>query len=64
MKKTTLAAFFYTVLFLISSPVRSQTDVLTQHNDINRTGWNPTELILNQSNVTPSNFLDFYTENR
>jgi hypothetical protein len=56
MKKTTLAAFFYTVLFLISSPARSQTDVLTQHNDVNRTGWNPTELILNQSNVTPSNF--------
>ena len=56
MKKITLAAFFYAVLFLISSPVRSQTNVLTQHNDNNRTGWNPTELILNQSNVTPSNF--------
>ena len=56
MKKITLAAFFYAVLLLISSPASSQTDVLTQHNDNNRTGWNPTEVILNQSNVTPSNF--------
>ncbi len=36
--------------------VRSQTDVLTQHNDLSRTGWNSTETILNTTNVTPTNF--------
>ena len=40
--------------FVLSS--HAQTDVLMQHNDLNRTGWNPNETILNTSNVTPTNF--------
>ena len=34
----------------------AQADVLMQHNDLNRTGWYQYETILNQSNVTPTNF--------
>jgi len=34
----------------------SQTNVLTQHNDNLRTGWNSTETILNTSNVNSSSF--------
>ena len=41
---------------LIVSIVNAQSDVLQQHNDLNRTGWNPHETILNTSNVTPTNF--------
>jgi hypothetical protein len=33
-----------------------QVDVLTQHNDINRTGWNNNETSLNTSNVGPATF--------
>jgi F5/8 type C domain/Secretion system C-terminal sorting domain/Fibronectin type III domain len=48
--------FLPVAFLLIATLCRSQTDVLTQHNDYNRTGWNPTETILNTSNVTPTNF--------
>ena len=30
--------------------------VLTQHNDLNRTGWNNKETVLNHTNVTPGKF--------
>ncbi|MDP4212563.1 MAG: discoidin domain-containing protein [Bacteroidota bacterium] len=56
MKKFTRYASLCLCFFLHIGPGYSQTDVLTQHNDLNRTGWNPTETILNQSNVTPTNF--------
>ena len=56
MKMFTLKLNFVIVclFFVLSSP--AQTDVLMQHNDLNRTGWNPNETILNTSNVTPTNF--------
>ena len=41
----------------------AQSDVLMQHNDLNRTGWNPNETILNTSNVTPTNFGLLYSHN-
>jgi hypothetical protein len=45
------------ILFLLfASGGFAQIDVLMQHNDLNRTGWNPNETILNTSNVTPTNF--------
>ncbi len=55
MKKFTLEALFFTGLFLFSARSQGQ-DVLTQRNDLNRTGWNPNETILTQSNVTPTSF--------
>jgi F5/8 type C domain/Secretion system C-terminal sorting domain/Fibronectin type III domain len=42
-------------LFLTSLS-QAQTDVLTQHNDMARTGWNQTESQLTVANVTPTTF--------
>ena len=52
----TLKIYLSACLILMVAFGHSQTDVLTQHNDVNRTGWNPNETILNTSNVTPTNF--------
>ena len=56
MKTITLKLNLVLGLVLIFLSSHSQTDVLMQHNDLNRTGWNPNETILNTSNVTPTNF--------
>ena len=51
--------FQITLLFCLlfaETTVFGQTDVLTQHNDFGRTGWNQTESQLNVSNVTPAGF--------
>src|SRR5436305_14952776 len=49
-----LLSFFSAVAF-------SQKSVLTQHNDINRTGWYDDETILNKNNVQPSVFGKIFT---
>src|SRR5882672_1808464 len=41
--------------------VSAQTSVLTQHNDLNRTGWNNQEIILHTKNVKPGAFGKLFT---
>jgi hypothetical protein len=48
-----LSTFFCLVQF---SQIHAQSDVLTQHNDAARTGWNQTEKLLNVSNVNQASF--------
>src|SRR5450755_2070360 len=56
MKKFLQKAFLVLGFWFIGGRLQAQTDVLTQHNDLNRSGWNSHETILNQSNVTPTSF--------
>src|SRR5258708_4989599 len=44
------------IVFGISFQVSAQTGVLTQHNDVNRTGWYDHETILNTGNVKRGSF--------
>lgn len=63
MGKCTLRFYLSVWILLVTITSRAQTDVLTQHNDLGRTGWNPSETILNTSNVTPTNFGILYKHN-
>lgn len=52
------AAFSF--FFFFSGPVIAQTNVVTQHNNLNRTGWNNTETVLNTKNVKSGSFGKLY----
>src|SRR5450432_208836 len=56
MKKYIFKAILCGCFCFFVTGLRAQVNVLTQHNDLDRTGWNPNEKILNQSNVTPTSF--------
>ena len=52
---------FFVLMFCFVSHVSAQVSVLTQHNDLKRTGWNNHETTLNQSNVNASSFGKLYS---
>ena len=60
MKKFNLA-LMAGLLLSTGLPVYAQTDVLTQHNDLNRTGWNSQETQLNIKNVKAGSFAKLFT---
>ncbi len=49
------------VLFLFHGTASAQTDVITQHNDLKRTGWDSTETQLTQSNVGSGRFGEIFS---
>ncbi len=58
---STLIFFIPFALCLNAVTVRAQTNVLTQHNNLGRTGWNNTETQLKQANVSAGNFGKLFT---
>jgi len=50
------APFLWTVLLFFSIRLSAQVDILTQHYDNQRTGWNSREAVLNTTNVKPGSF--------
>ncbi|HTQ29392.1 MAG TPA: discoidin domain-containing protein [Puia sp.] len=60
MRKSTLGNLFV-LLMLTSTVAYPQVDVLMQHNDVNRTGWNSQETSLTTSNVGVGTFGKLYT---
>ena len=56
----TFAALF-ALLFGFSNVINAQVNIVTQHNDLRRTGWNANEKTLNHSNVNSKNFGKVFT---
>src|SRR5580765_5783086 len=61
MKKNIFICFYILICCIFPAVIYSQRNVLTQHNDNNRTGWNNQETILNTSNVRPGSFGKIFT---
>jgi hypothetical protein len=55
-KYNLLPVCLFTFFVIITLPSNSQTGIFTQHNDLNRTGWNQNETVLNTNNVRPGSF--------
>src|SRR6188472_504599 len=60
---TTSKAFFILIVLslVFSNVVQAQVNVLTQHNNLKRTGWMRNETVLNQSNVNKNRFGKIFT---
>ncbi|HNP21913.1 MAG TPA: discoidin domain-containing protein [Panacibacter sp.] len=56
-----LIAGLLTLLLFLSITANAQKSVLTQHDDLNRTGWYDQETVLKKSNVTPNTFGKLFT---
>ena len=56
LENFTLKAILFLSVYFLGMQAQGQTDVLTQHNDQKRTGWNNSETILNPTSVTPTTF--------
>jgi len=61
MKKNFIIVFYTLIQFINPEIGYAQYNVLTQHNDIRRTGWNDRETILNTKNVKPGSFGKIFT---
>src|SRR4051812_30542374 len=64
MRKWYLAknfVFFIILSSIISTDLKAQVSVVTQHNNIKRTGWVRTETVLNQKNVNKNSFGKIFT---
>lgn len=55
------AILFFFIFLLCQQGVTGQTNVVTQHNNLDRTGWDNTETILNTKNVHSVSFGKLYT---
>ncbi len=51
----------FSFLLLCNKALNAQVNVVTQHNDLSRTGWNNSETILNTKNVKPGTFGKLYS---
>ncbi len=68
MKKLNISSFgcskfLASCFILFQMQLNAQTSVLTQHNDIKRTGWNNQETQLNTRNVKPGSFGKLFSFN-
>jgi hypothetical protein len=59
--KTFASIPFYILFLLCNQEISAQTSVVTQHNDLGRTGWNNTETILTTKNVNVGSFGKLYS---